>query len=85
MTLRTLAASAVIGVLATAFVAGSVAPAEAGNRHGFFFHKRPIIVFGVGRYISGGGSCYWLKQKALRFDSSYWWNRYYNCRDNRFY
>ena len=84
MIARTLVASAVIGVLATVSVASMAAPAEAGHRHGFFFHKRPIIVFGVGRHISGGGSCYWLKQKAIRFNSSYWWNRYYNCRDNRF-
>jgi hypothetical protein len=29
-------------------------------------------------YYSYGG-CSWLRQRALRTGSSYWWNRYYAC------
>ena len=28
-----------------------------------------------------GDDCYWLKVRALRTGSRYWWNRYYECLD----
>ena len=39
-------------------------------RH-FKFHKF--------HYYPYYGGCYWLKKKARRTGSKYWWNRYYNC------
>ena len=42
-----------------------------------------------GRYIVGGlalagayeasRSCYWMKVRAERLDSRYWWTRYHDC------
>lgn len=57
-----------------------------GHRHhGHHHHRRyrglyfaaPFITYGAYNY----GSCHWLKRKAIRTGSRYWWNRYYRCRD----
>jgi hypothetical protein len=32
-----------------------------------------------GGYYGYGPDCYWLKRKARRTGSRYWWNRYYEC------
>ena len=32
-----------------------------------------------------GHSCHWLKRKAYRTGSRYWWTRYRICRAHRFY
>ncbi|MEW5962780.1 MAG: hypothetical protein AB1749_04400 [Pseudomonadota bacterium] len=42
---------------------------------------RPYIYFSVPYYYSSyGSSCYWLKRRALRTGSRYWWRRYNACR-----
>jgi|GEM_PF-2979540 len=67
------------GVLAAGALSAS--PAEAG--------KKKVNVFinvGGGPYIGGygygefGGGCWWLKKKALKTGSAYWWNQYYLCK-----
>ena len=79
-----LAAAALALVVAGAAAPALVAPAEAkpiakgGHHHPHF-----------GRFIVGGlalagtyeasRSCYWLKVRALRTDSEYWWDRYHSC------
>ena len=57
----------------------------AGSHHHGFrhkFRKRHVFIGGplvYGAYAYGDG-CYWLKKRAIRTGSSYWWNRYHNCR-----
>ncbi len=46
------------------------------HHHDFFF-------VGVPYYYDDyyyGYDCYWLKRRAIRTGSSYWWHRYYECR-----
>jgi hypothetical protein len=31
-------------------------------------------------YYGYGNSCYWLKRRAIRTGSHYWWRRYRACR-----
>lgn len=58
-----------------------------GGKHfygGHRFHRRhffgPRIYFGSNYYRYNNG-CYWLKRKALRTGSRYWWHRYWECRN----
>lgn len=49
-------------------------------------HYRPRIYFSP--YYYGYGyrrSCYWLKRRAIRTGSRYWWRRYQNCKWRRYY
>ncbi|HKZ97814.1 MAG TPA: hypothetical protein VJ045_12640 [Hyphomicrobiaceae bacterium] len=54
-------------------------------RHRFHRHRhfryRPRIWIGYPYYYYGGyyGDCYWLKVKAIRTGSRYWWRRYHEC------
>ena len=83
-TLKFAAAAAAVAVLGAA-VPGAVTPAEAKK----IVVKGPHYHPHFGRYIVGGlalaatyeasRSCYWLKVRALRTDSSYWWDRYQSC------
>lgn len=55
-----------------------------GHRHVHrrWRHRRGIYV-GV-PYVYGSyyyGSCNWLRRKAIRTGSRYWWRRYYRCRN----
>lgn len=61
-----------------------------GRRHR---HRGPKIrirprYYGYAPYYYGyydsyyGDECAWLKRKALRTGSGYWWRRYYDCREN---
>lgn len=54
-------------------------------------HAKPSISFGLhigGPYYGGGywggfgypKRCYWLKRKAQKTGSYYWWSRYKKCR-----
>ncbi len=50
--------------------------------HGHHRHHRyGGIYFGAPYYYGYGyyGSCSWLRRKALRTGSRYWWNRYEAC------
>lgn len=58
-----------------------------GHRHfGHRHHRRyrglyfaaPFITYGAYNY----GSCHYLKRKAIRTGSRYWWRRYYRCRNH---
>lgn len=60
-----------------------------GGRYGYYnrpFYRYPRYRH---RYWGGayfynnyaGGSCYWLKRRALNTGSSYWWHRYNRCRN----
>jgi len=40
-----------------------------------YYYSAPYVTFSIGR-----GSCYWLKLKAYRYGSRYWWRRYNACR-----
>jgi hypothetical protein len=50
-------------------------------------HHRHFNGFGYGFYAYpaysyyADDSCYWLKVRAMRTGSRYWWNRYYECLD----
>lgn len=56
-----------------------------GHRHR---NRRGGIYFGYGApyyyndYYTYSSSCEWLRRRALRTGSSYWWNRYRNCVDD---
>ena len=56
-----------------------VGPARyyAFRHHRHFRHGR-VAVVGYPYYY--GGSCYWLRQRALYTGSPYWWHRYHACR-----
>lgn len=47
-----------------------------GYRHFY----RPRFYAPIYAYGSYGSSCQWLKRKAIRTGSRYWWNRYEACR-----
>ena len=84
-TLKIAAAAAAIAITGAA-VPGAITPAEAkkiiikGSHH---HHPH------YGRYVVGGlalatvygasQSCYWLKVRAARTGSEYWWDRYQAC------
>ena len=54
-----------------------------GWRYGGIYFAAPV--YGYGYYNSYyGSSCHWLKRKARRTGSRYWWRRYYRCVD-RYY
>ena len=46
-----------------------------GHRHIFI---GPPVIYGSTYYY---GDCHWLRRRALRTGSPYWWNRYYDCID----
>jgi hypothetical protein len=50
------------------------------RRHGRRFVWGPGITFWFydGYYY---GECEWLRRRAIATGSSYWWRRYYQCRD----
>jgi hypothetical protein len=56
------------------------------HRHKFHGFRRHFYV-GVPLYYGAyygygyGPNCYWLKKKARRTGSPYWWDRYYDCRE----
>jgi len=45
---------------------------------GPFFFGPPLVYDNYGAYYGGG--CYWLRVKAERTGSRYWWHRYNECR-----
>ena len=81
-------ATAVVA-MAGATIPGAVAPAEAKKlilvkkhfHHGHHYRRfiaPALVVAGVTTYAATH-SCYWLKVRALRTDSAYWWDRYNAC------
>ena len=57
-----------------------------GNQHARFHHRHRFVgvplAYGYYGYSSG---CSWLRHRAEVTGSSYWWNRYYACRDGYYY
>lgn len=53
-----------------------------GYRHVYRPRIRPYVYYSAPYYSHRyyGSSCYWLKRKALRTGSRYWWRRYNACR-----
>ena len=58
---------------------------HSGSRHsGHRHHRRhwggyvgaPFIYYGSDYYYN---DCNWLRRRALRTGSPYWWDRYYSC------
>ncbi len=49
-----------------------------GYRYRNFY--RPRFYAPIYSYGTYGSSCQWLKRKAIRTGSRYWWNRYEACR-----
>jgi hypothetical protein len=47
------------------------------RRHRHIYVLPPAIYFGSTYY----GECGWLRRRALRTGSPYWWERYYACID----
>lgn len=45
-----------------------------GFRYGFY----GLPAYSYGYY--GGGGCQWLRHRAIRTGSGYWWRRYNDCR-----
>lgn len=41
---------------------------------------RPRVVYRAPLVIATGGGCGWLRQRAVRTGSPYWWRRYDLCR-----
>ncbi|HXF55726.1 MAG TPA: hypothetical protein VNK52_16550 [Hyphomicrobiaceae bacterium] len=83
---RSGAALKALALVLSAGVVGALAlpasPAEAGKKK-----VNVIINVGGGPYIggygygyAGFGGCWWLKKKALKTGSPYWWNQYYLCK-----
>lgn len=80
----TAAAGLAVALFAGASVMGSGTAQAYGLHlhvgHGYgkhkFFRPRVIVPF----YIGSGRSCRWLKVKAMKTGSAYWYNRYYACR-----
>ncbi len=64
-----------------------------GYRGGHHHHRRHRGWGGVyfaaplyyGDYGYGYGDCHWLKRKAWRTGSSYWWRRYNRCVDRSYW
>jgi len=67
----------------TKFYGGNV---YSGNKHARFHHRHRFVgvplAYGYYGYSSG---CSWLRHRAEVTGSSYWWNRYYACRDGYYY
>lgn len=40
------------------------------------FYGPGLVIAGV---AAASSSCYWLKVRAIRTDSDYWWDRYNTC------
>jgi hypothetical protein len=59
---------------------------DRGRHHGRRHFRRGGVVAPYVGYETYGYSdgCYWLRQKALATDSSYWWNRYQACLDGSY-
>lgn len=51
-----------------------------GNRRNRYFGYGFYPGAAVYGYSSYGNSCSWLRRKAVRTGSSYWWRRYEDCR-----
>lgn len=85
---KTLGLAAVAAAIAvgSAAVPGLSTPAEAKkivifkkyHHHGRIFLGTSLLVAGSGYYYYH--SCHWLKVKAIRTGSDYWWDRYHNCK-----
>jgi hypothetical protein len=54
------------------------------HRHRFIGVGVPLA-YGYGYYAYSGGSCYWLRRRAIDTGNSYWWDRYYACLDGGYY
>ena len=52
--------------------------AGARHRHVRGFAVGVPLAYGAYAY-SYGGSCRWLRYRALETGSGYWWTRYYDC------
>ena len=89
----TLAAVAAAIAIGSAAVPGVSTPAEAKKiiiikKHGHHFYRHarfigPALLLAGGGYYgysSYYGSCHWLKVRAIRTGSDYWWDRYHACR-----
>jgi hypothetical protein len=73
-------ATAAVAVAASC-LAVEVAPAEAKiikvyGPKGIHHHEHGR---GFGFVADGSGGCYWMKVRAIRLDSGYWWDRYHDC------
>ena len=49
-------------------------------RRGIYFGA-PYVIY----RSYGYGNCRWLRRKAIRTGSRYWWGRYYRCRNAYYY
>jgi hypothetical protein len=47
------------------------------HHHRYGFYGLPFV---YGGFYGYGNSCYWLKRRAIRTGSHYWWRRYRACR-----
>ena len=67
-----------LALSAVILAAGALAatPAEAGKKKVNIYINLGGSPF-VGSY---GGGCWWLKKKAIKTGSPYWWNQYYLCK-----
>jgi hypothetical protein len=100
MRMRTLTALVGAIALSGALMTVTASPAEAGYRNNrgvfiikrhnprFYVQRRPGLYLRLGapiRYAYRTNRCGWLRSKALRTGSAIWWNRWQDCRANRYY
>lgn len=80
-----------LAAVATAIAIGSIAlpgvsaPAEAKKISFFKKGFRSYAYVGTGLLLASGyygyyHGCHWLKVRAIRTGSDYWWDRYHACR-----
>lgn len=68
-----------------AFRGAGIRHHHRGHRHRYY---RGSGIYFAAPFIYGGysySSCAWLRRKAIRTGSRYWWNRYYECRDDYYW
>ena len=66
---RDVVAGVVLGIAAVAVASEVTRRARPVHRHRRHSSRRPRR-----------GGCHWMKRKAMRTDSPYWWGRYDACR-----
>lgn len=81
-------ATAAAGLAVAVFAGASMMGTSTAQAYGLYFHVghgygkhkfyRPRVI--VPLYVGSGRSCRWLKIKAIKTGSPYWYNRYYACR-----